>query len=193
MHQISDNIDIRLNHFKTSFHKYLHIKKYQIIIKKGMSNNNYYICRKGRRVVWISRSLIWSKPLMELIFNPCDEFRRKPGGPSYQNPFSLPPRWCPWVLFTSFKVVSDDKERVGYGKQREATAHINPLQNCNLGSWVCGGRPAFGQNCSLCAWVCKERPALGQNILIISVGCSVCNIFLRDTGTEVCWILKLPY
>ena len=41
------------------------------------------------------------------------------------------------------------------------------LMDYNLGSWVCGWRPAFGQNCSLSAWVCNERPALGQNILMI--------------------------
>ena len=29
----------------------------------------------GRRVIGISRSLIWSKTLMELIFNPCGENR----------------------------------------------------------------------------------------------------------------------
>ena len=29
----------------------------------------------GRRVIVISGSLIWSKTLMELIFNPCGEFR----------------------------------------------------------------------------------------------------------------------
>ena len=29
----------------------------------------------GRRAIGISGSLIWSKTLMELIFNPCGEFR----------------------------------------------------------------------------------------------------------------------
>ena len=33
---------------------------------------------------WISRSLIWSKTLMELIFNPCGEFRWNPEGPVSQ-------------------------------------------------------------------------------------------------------------
>ena len=36
-----------------------------------------------------------------------------------------------------------------------------PSKTLNLGSWVCGGRPAFGQNCSLRAWVCSEKLALG--------------------------------
>ena len=30
---------------------------------------------RGRRVIGISGSLIWSKTLVELIFNPCGEFR----------------------------------------------------------------------------------------------------------------------
>ena len=34
----------------------------------------------GRRIIGISGSLIWSKTLMELIFNPCDEFRWSPEG-----------------------------------------------------------------------------------------------------------------
>ena len=63
---------------------------------------------------------------VELLFNPCDEFR----GPVSQ--IDLPPRWCPWDLFRSFKVCSDakererERERVGSGKHREATAPIHP-------------------------------------------------------------------
>ena len=41
----------------------------------------FYINR-GRRVIGISGSRIWSKTLMELIFNPCGEFR--PEGPVSQ-------------------------------------------------------------------------------------------------------------
>ena len=33
------------------------------------------ISERGRRVTGISGSLIWSKTLMELLFNPCGEFR----------------------------------------------------------------------------------------------------------------------
>ena len=40
----------------------------------------------------------------------------KCGGPSWPKPLSSPPRWCPWDLIISFKVCSDAKERVGYGK-----------------------------------------------------------------------------
>ena len=39
---------------------------------------------RERRVIGISRSLIWSKTLMELIFNPCGEFRWSPEAPVSQ-------------------------------------------------------------------------------------------------------------
>ena len=38
----------------------------------------------GRRVIWISGSLIWSKTLLVLIFNPCGEFRWNPEDPDIQ-------------------------------------------------------------------------------------------------------------
>ena len=38
----------------------------------------------GRRAIGISGSPIWSKTLMELIFNPCSEFRWSPEGPVIQ-------------------------------------------------------------------------------------------------------------
>ena len=43
-----------------------------------------YISVEGRRMIGISRSLIWSKTLMELIFNPCGEFWWSPEGPVSQ-------------------------------------------------------------------------------------------------------------
>ena len=41
----------------------------------------HLIIHWGRRVIGISRSLIWSKTLMKLIFNPYGEFRWSPEGP----------------------------------------------------------------------------------------------------------------
>ena len=40
--------------------------------------------KRGRRVIGISGSLIWSNTLMELISNPCGEFRWSPEGPVSQ-------------------------------------------------------------------------------------------------------------
>ena len=85
--------------------------------------NTPYLFKRGRRVIGISGSLIQSKTLMELIFNPCGEFRLSLEGPVSQIHST---RWCPWDLFRSFKVRSDAKERVGCGKQREAIAPIHP-------------------------------------------------------------------
>ena len=42
--------------------------------------NDSRVTHWGRRVIGISGSLIWSKTLMELIFNPCGEFRWTPEG-----------------------------------------------------------------------------------------------------------------
>ena len=51
-------------------------------INNNNNNNNKFIIIiidiiiiRGRRVIGISGSLIWSKALMELIFKPCGEFQ----------------------------------------------------------------------------------------------------------------------
>ena len=77
-------------------------------------------------MIGISGSLIWSKTLMELMFNPCvvnfGEVRRAQLAKSTLLASTL----GPWDLFRSFKICSGAKERVGCGKQREATTVINP-------------------------------------------------------------------
>ena len=45
---------------------------------------HYSVFGGGRRVIGISGSLIWSKTLMKLIFNPYGEFRWSPEGPVSQ-------------------------------------------------------------------------------------------------------------
>ena len=95
-------------------------------------------------MIGISGSLIWSKTLMEIIFNPCAI-------------------WCTWDLFRSFKVCSDAKERVGCGKQREATVKLQP--------WFLSLRwkTCLRQNFRLDSCVCSEGPPLGQNTLLMTV------------------------
>ena len=68
------------------------------------SNNIYIYIYGGRRVIVISGSLIWSKTLMELIFNSCGENQWSPEGPVSQIHSSSPPRcWltlvaeCVWT------------------------------------------------------------------------------------------------
>ena len=86
----------------------------------------------------------------------------KSGGPSWPNSLSSPPRWCPWDLFRSFKVYSDDKERVGCGKQREATAPIKSL--VKLQPWFLSLRwkTCLRQNCSIGFSASSEGPAFGK-------------------------------
>ena len=59
---------------------------------------------------------------------------------------------------------SDDKERVGCRKQREATAPIQFL--VKLQPWFLTLRwmTCLRQNCSLGSYACSKGPALGQNI-----------------------------
>ena len=74
-------------------------------------------------MIGISGSLIYSKSLMELMFNPCGEFRTAHLAKSIVLTSAL----VPLGSFRSCKVCSDAKERVGCGKQREATAPIQTL------------------------------------------------------------------
>ena len=115
----------------------------------------------GQRLIGISGSLIWSKTLIELIFNPCGEFR-----------------WSPLMLLgslRSFKVCSDarerererERERGGVRKGTGSYLTYSSLVKLLPGFLVCGGIPAFGRNSSLGVWICSERPALGQNTLMM--------------------------
>ena len=74
---------------------------------------------------------------------------------------------CLWDLFRTFKVCSDEKERVWCGKQREATATIQSL--LKLQPWFLSLRwkACLRQNCSLDSCACSEGPALGQNTLMM--------------------------
>ena len=56
----------------------------------------------GRRVIGISGSLIWSKTLIELIFNPCGKFGWNPEGPSPKSTL-LPSTLVPLGSFPIFK------------------------------------------------------------------------------------------
>ena len=71
------------------------------------------------------------------------------------------------VPLESFKICSDAKERVGCGKQREATAPIKSL--VKLQHWFLSLRwkTCLRQNCSLGFSACSEGPAFGQNTLMM--------------------------
>ena len=52
----------------------------------------------GQRLIEISRSLIGSNILIELIFNPCRDFRWSPEGPISQIHSPHLHAWAPWNL-----------------------------------------------------------------------------------------------
>ena len=113
-------------------------------------------------MIGISGSLIWSITLMELILNPCGEFRSSPKGPVSQIHSPRPYVDTPGIF-------SDAKERVRCGKQRQATAPIQSpvkLQPWFLSLWW---KTFLRQNCSLGSFACSEGPALGQNTLMIYI------------------------
>ena len=117
---------------------------------------------RRRRVIVISGSLIWSKTLMELIFNPCDEFRCSLEGPVSQIHSPHIHAGAPGNFSDLLRSVQMLK-RVGCGKQRETSAPFQSLHK--LQPWFVSLRwkICLQQNCSLgsCAW--SEGPALGQN------------------------------
>ena len=80
-------------------------------------------------MIWISGSLIWSNSLMEMIFNPYVEFRRIPEGPVSQIHSSHLHVGAPEIFSDLLRSIHMLKrERVGCGKQREATAPIQSLE-----------------------------------------------------------------
>ena len=78
---------------------------------------------KGDWDFWISDLV---QTLMELIFNHCGEFRWNPEGPVSQIHTPHLHDGVTVDIFRSLKVCQDAKERVGFRKQREATAPIHP-------------------------------------------------------------------
>ena len=111
-------------------------------------------------MIGISGSQIWSKTWWNWYLTPVvnfSEVQRAQFAKSTLLIFTL-------VLLGSFKVCSDAKERVACRKHQEATAPILSLVKLQPGSWVCGGRPAFGRITALGSCACSEGPTLGQNI-----------------------------
>ena len=89
----------------TLYYYYIAIRYIIFIIIYYIRLNFIYYITLGRRVIGISGSLIWSKTLMEPIFNPYGKFHLNPEGPVSQI--------HPWDLFRSFKVRSYAKEEWG--------------------------------------------------------------------------------
>ena len=133
-------------------------------------------------VIGISRTLIWSKTLMELIFNPCGEFRWSPEGPVSQ---IHSPR-LPGIF-------SDAK--VGCGKQREATAPIQSLVKLHPFFLSLRWNTCLWQTYNLGSCTCSERPNVGQNTMMMMMTLNRCreNVNLIITILTVSkWIFPEP-
>ena len=113
-----------------------------------------------RRREGTSGFLIWSKSPIELIFKPCGEFRWSPEGPVNQI-------HSPHLHVGAPGIFSDVLRSIQMPKWTGSYRMYLSLENCNLGSWVCNGRPAFEQNSNLGCCVCSERYTLGQNTLMM--------------------------
>ena len=123
----------------------------------------------------ISGSLIWSKTLMELIFNPCAEFR-----------------WSPEDLYVEVHGIFSDFSRSAQMLNREWGAESNgklldlfiPSKTATLVSEFAGeDLPLDRRNLGSC--VCSRRPALGQHTLMMTMNSS-CLFYYVDTKI---WIL----
>ena len=105
---------------------------------------------------------------MELIFNPCSEFRWSPEGPIGQIHFLHLHDGTPGIFSDLLRSVYMLKREWGAKSNGKLPQLFIPSKTFR--SWVCGESPAFRQNCSLGAWVCSERPAPGQyTLMMISI------------------------
>ena len=100
------------------------------------------------------------KTLLELIFKPCGEFRWSAEGPVSQIHSLHLLVGAPGIFSDLLRVVQMLKRESRVRKATGSYRTYSSLVNCNLGSWVCNGRPAFRQNCTIGAWVCSERTEL---------------------------------
>ena len=139
-------------------------KKLPNLVHKSFQLNFHSLSTE--RVIGISGSLIWSKTLMELIFNPCDEFRWSPESPVSQ---TLSPYLHIGVpgTFSDFLRSVQMLKREWDGESNGKLLHLS-IPSTTAAS-VCGGRPVFEQNCSLGSWVCSEGSALEQNTLMMVI------------------------
>ena len=143
-----------------------HLHFYSVEHNRNFKKFYRIIWKWGSRMIGISGSLIWSDTLMELIFNPCGEFRWSPEGPVSQAHSPHLHVGAPAIFSHLLRSVQMPKIERGGAESYGPYSSLVKLRPWFLS---CDGRPAFGQNCSLGTWVCSERPALGQNTLMMII------------------------
>ena len=119
-----------------------------------LSNPSWYypsMCVWARRVIGISGSLIWSKILMELIFNPCGEFWWSPEGPVSQIHSSHLHSGAPGIFSDLLRSVQSLKRE---WVQKTMGSNCTCSYQVKLQPWFLSLRwkTVFGQNCSLGVW-----------------------------------------
>ena len=120
----------------------------------------------GRRVIGISGSLIWSKTIMELIFNPCGEFRWSPEGPVSRIHSPHLQDGAPGIfsdLLRSVQMLKGEWGAESKGSYRIYSSLVK-LQHWFLGlRWkIC-----LQQKYSLGFCACSEGPAFGRILLMM--------------------------
>ena len=121
-------------------------------------------------MIGISGSLIWSKTLMEQIFNPSGEYRWSSEGPVSQMHSPHLRGGAPGIFWDFLRSVQMLKrERVGCGKQREATAPIQSILKLQFWFLSFQWKTCLRQNCSLGFCSCSVGPALVQNTLTTTI------------------------
>ena len=122
-------------------------------------------------MIEISGSLTWSKPLMELIFNPCGEFRWSSEGPVSQihSPHlhvGTPGIFSDHLRSVTTSIQSLIKLQPWFLSLRWKTC---PWLNCSLGSCACSEGPALGQNTLMMMMMMKHLSFSFRNLLFIKI------------------------
>ena len=122
----------------------------------------YY--KREPKVFGISGSLIWSKTLIELIFNPCGEFRWSPEGPVSQIHSPHLHVRTPGIFSDLLRSVQILKKEWGAESNGKIPHLLIPSRTAALALKIFGGRPAF---CILGSCAYSEGPALRQYTLMM--------------------------
>ena len=119
---------------------------------------------RGRTVIGISGSLIWSKILMELIFNPCGEFQWSPDDPVSQIHSPHLHVGAPGIFSDLLRYVQMLKREWGVESKGKLPQLFIPCKTTLAPEFAVEDLPL--DRTEICSCICIERPALGQNILM---------------------------
>ena len=104
---------------------------------------------------------------MELIFNPCGEFRWSSKGPFSQIHSPHLHARGPGIFSNLLRIVQMLKRQWGAGSNGKLPHLGIPSKTGTFVSEFSVEDLPFRQNCSLGVWICSERPALGQSTLMM--------------------------